>query len=116
MQQINTFGYRLKLKELEYLASAETLEELHQRVNSTYYGKIIGGIDISESFAEMELALEKYFLNHARMMMHTHPISITPLIAYAVMKETEARNIKVIVRGKQYGFEEEFIMDNLVVM
>ncbi len=116
MKYINPFGYRLKLKELEYLASAESLDELHQRANNTYYGGIIGGIDISESFAEMELALEKYFLNFASTMMHTSPISITPLIAYAIMKETEARNIKLIVRGKQYGFDDDFIMNNLVVM
>jgi V/A-type H+-transporting ATPase subunit C len=116
LKYITPFGYKLKLKDLEYLASAETLEELHQRVDDTHYGGIVGDIDISDSFAELELALEKYFLRFASTMMHTNPISITPLIAYAIMKETEARNIKMIARGKQYGFDESFIMENLVVI
>ena len=116
LKYLTPFGYRLKRKELEYLASAETLEELHQRVRETHYGGIVGEIDILESFAELELALEKYFLRFAGTMMHTNPISITPLIAYVIMKEIEARNIKIIARGKEYGFDENFIMENLVVV
>ncbi len=115
MNYVVPTGYRLKLKDLTYLASAETLDDLHQRAKETHYGSIIGDIDVSETFAELELALEKYFLKFADTLMHTSPISITPVIAYMIMKETEGRNIKMIVRGKEYGFDEDFIISNLVM-
>ncbi len=110
-----TGGYRLKKKELEQLASASNLRELHEKVKNTYYGSIIGSVDISTTLIDLELKLSQYFLGFASTLMHAHPLSIVPVIAFMMMKEVEANNIKLIARGKAKGVDENFIRNNLVV-
>jgi vacuolar-type H+-ATPase subunit C/Vma6 len=100
-------------KELEELASLE-LEEMHARLCSKF--EMLKNVNIKESLGELEAKLEVYLLKFAEKLMHAHPLSIAPLISYAIMKETEARNIKLIARAKYYRVEEEFVRSNLVVI
>ncbi len=110
------FGLRLGRKTLEYLASAENLEDLDERIKNTPYGKVLEGVDKKETLFEVEERLKAYYYNYAKYMLHESPISIAPVIAYIVMKECESRNIKFILRAKERGFDEEFIKGHVVML
>ncbi|HIQ50192.1 MAG TPA: hypothetical protein EYH56_03290 [Nanoarchaeota archaeon] len=107
------FPGTISKKELEELRSLE-LEEIHSKIVSRF-GEFFKDIDIKSSPEELDAKLEVYHLKLVEKFMHTNPLSITPLIAYVIMKETEARNIKLIARAKYYGLSENEIRKNLVI-
>ena len=104
----------ISIKELEELYSLDP-EEVYSKIVSKF-GEFFKGIDIKSSPEELDARLEVYHLKLVEKFMHTHPLSITPLIAYVIMKETEARNIKLIARAKYYGLPEGEVRKNLVML
>ncbi len=101
-------------KELSELAGME-LADIHSRIISRF-GETFKEVDIKKSLGELDAKFEVYQLRMVEKLMHAHPLSIAPLIAYVIMKEAEGRNIKLIARSKYYQISEEEIRKNLAVM
>lgn len=104
----------ISLKELEELCALD-LEDIHSRVVSKF-GELFKGIDIKVSLGELDAKFEIYQLRMVEKLMHAHPLSIAPLIAYVIMKEAEGRNIKLIARSKYYQLPEDEVRKNLAVI
>ncbi len=68
-----------------------------------------------KSTGEFEKILEEYMLKFAEKLMHTSPFSAAPIIAYVLMREAEARNIRMIARAKYYAVAEEEVRKSLVI-
>ncbi len=100
-------------KELEELAGME-LEEMHAKISQRF--KELKETEPSTSLGEIDAKLEINLLKTAEKLMHAHPLSLAPLIAYVLMKEAEARNIKLIARAKYHEVEEGEIRKNLVIL
>ncbi len=100
-------------KELEELAGME-LEEMHAKISRRF--PELAETEVRRDLGEIDARLEVNLLKTAEKLMHAHPLSLAPLMAYVLMKEAEARNIKLIARAKYHGVEEEEIRKNLVIL
>ena len=100
------------------LINIEDLEELSKALQRTEYKTIITkGIEEfkkSGSLIMLEIELYKYLLKHSILFMHQHPLSVDVILGYMFAKDIEAKNLKMIVKGKQLGLSEEFIESQLV--
>ena len=62
----------------------------------------------------LETELYKYLLQQSILLLHQHPLSVDVILGYMFAKDIEIRNVKIIVKGKQLGLNEEFIENQLV--
>lgn len=66
------------------------------------------------SLIALETELYKHLLKRSALFMHQHPLSIDVILGYMFAKDIEVRNLRIIVKGKQLGLNEEFIESQLV--
>jgi V/A-type H+-transporting ATPase subunit C len=108
-----------KNKELISLCKMENLSEIGKKLENKKYGGIIKkGLEEFEktgSLVELEIGLKRYLLKRSIMLMHEHPLSIDVILGYMFAKEVEVRNLRIIIKGKQLGLDEDFIERQLVV-
>lgn len=105
-------GQYIGKSELERLAETRNIEELMDKLKSTKYGKVFGS---SQSIVDIELELDRFWLQSAALYSHQNPLSVQTILAYLLAKDIEARNLKAIVRGKQLGITEDFIEKKLLI-
>jgi vacuolar-type H+-ATPase subunit C/Vma6 len=64
---------------------------------------------------DIEKAMRAEMLAQSTKMLHEYRRNIKPIIGYFIAKENEIRNIRLIVRGKQYALPQEMIEEHLVI-
>lgn len=93
--------------------------EILQNLERTTFGKIIKQYkklpEQKKNSIELELLLNKFLLDSATLLSHQYPLSIYIILGYMISKDTEQRNLKLIVKGKQLEVDENFIREQLVV-
>lgn len=101
---------------LHRLASAKTLEDVPRILMTTPYGKIVDTAlsDHSHSLVAVETALTHFLLEKSVAVMHRGLLSPNVIIGYLFMKENELRNLRILVRGKQLGVDDNFLEKQLV--
>lgn len=62
-----------------------------------------------------EKTLDVWLLQKATLLLHQFPLSVDTLLGYMFAKEIEARNLRVLVKGKQLGLAEDFLAAQLVI-
>jgi V/A-type H+/Na+-transporting ATPase subunit C len=67
------------------------------------------------SLIGLETCLWNYLLNKTKTLVHQHPLSVDIIAGFILAKDMEARNIKLIVKGKQLGLGNDFIESQLVI-
>jgi V/A-type H+-transporting ATPase subunit C len=67
------------------------------------------------SLLEFEIDLWNFLLNKTKMLIHQHFLSVDAIIGYIFAKDMEARNLKLLIKGKQFGFTDSFIESQLVI-
>lgn len=101
------------------LLSIDDTKELLRSLENEDYGDIIkqGTEDFEKnnSLIDIEIGLHKYLLDTTTMLMHQHPLSVEVIVGYMFAKENEVRNLRLIIKGKQLGLDEEFIEKQIVV-
>ena len=112
-------GEILSRDKLLKLAGAENYEALMSGLAGTGYDLVLERCleDLRErnEMGCLEVALEKHWLKKADLMLHTHPLSIGPILGYMVWKDIEIRNMRMLVRAKITGLDEKFMTDSLVI-
>ena len=112
-------GEILSREKLLKLAGAENYEALISGLAGTGYDKVLEGcvedLRAKNEMACLEIALEKHWLKKADLMLHTHPLSIGPILGYMVWKDIEIRNMRMLLRAKITGLDEKFMTDSLVI-
>lgn len=63
-----------------------------------------------------EKSIDVWLLGKAALLLHQFPLSVDTLLGYMVAKEIEMRNLRILVKGKQFGLEEKFIESQLVMV
>lgn len=111
-------GNKLKDAKIASLAGANGIEEMSKLLQRTEYRGIFSRgfeeFNKSNSLIALETELYKHLLRQSILLMHQHPLSVDVILGYMFAKETEARNLKIILKGKQLGLAEEFIERQLV--
>ena len=109
----------VKSSKLISLAEVEDIEELSRAFENTEYKEVMqkGMQEYKEkgSLITLETDLYKYLLKQAIMLLHLNPLSVDVILGYMFAKDIEVRNLRIIVKGKQLGLEEQFIESQLVI-
>ncbi len=72
--------------------------------------------DDDAGLEEIEHQLEVNRLENALKNLHREPLDITSIIGYIVAKTIEVRNLRMLIRAKETGIQnQETIKDNLVI-
>ncbi len=111
-------GANLKTAFIKNAASAENLEQLLDLFETTKYSREIqdGRSDALEgSLSTIKRELDKRHMRKAFLLLHSHPLSVAPVLGYVFAKEVEIRNLKMISRAKYLGLPEEFMEKNLII-
>jgi V/A-type H+/Na+-transporting ATPase subunit C len=85
-------------------------------VLSSVYGvsqDALAGMDAS--IISIELELRSSLLRQATSMLHKKPLSVDVILGYMFAKEVEVANLKLLVKSRQLGMEEEFIAKQLII-
>lgn len=108
-------GRRLNKKDLENLSKKESVENLLESLNRTYYGKFINFIEYGEYY-DIELALQYFNLKNASLRSHQHPLSVATVLSFMISKIIEVRNLRSIVKSKHLGIDEEYVEKKLLIV
>ena len=112
--------YDNKTKDLwiSSLVNADDLDNLAKLLEKTEYRNIIlKGMEEfkkTSSLITLEIGLYKHLLKQTILFMHQHLLSIDVILGYMFAKDIEVRNLKIIVKGKQLGLNEQFIESQLI--
>jgi len=68
----------------------------------------------SELCTELEIALDTTLLKKESLLMHQHPLTVSVMLGFMLLKEIEVRNLKVVLKGKLLGLNTQQI-ERLVV-
>lgn len=67
------------------------------------------------SLMEFEIGLWTYLLKRTKLLTHTHFVTLEVILGYIFAKDMETRNLKLLIKGKQFGFDDAFIESQLVM-
>ncbi len=103
-----TFKIRklLQLKSLEDIAK----ELKHQKIITL--NNSISKADLAQ---EIEQQLDVAHLQKNKLLSHRDLLSPTYILSYFLKKDTEVRNLKILIKAKRLGLEENFIEKSLVI-
>lgn len=112
------FGDRLTDSKIMNLANFDDLEKLSNALRETKYKNVIEkGIEEFKkngSLITLETELYKYLLDQSILLLHQHPLSIDVILGFMFAKDIEIRNLRIIIKGKQLGLDNDFIEKQLV--
>ena len=95
-------------------------DELISRIRESKYGEKLSEpldeLEEASSLISFEHALESVLLKYSRTLGNYNPLSISPVVAYILMKEREVANIRAIARGREAGLSEAEIEQELVIL
>jgi|SRR3989338_3169362 len=112
------YGDKAKDLKIIRLAGINSIDELLAALEKTEYKDVIAkGIEEfkkSGSLIMIETEIYKHLLNQSILLLHQHPLSVDVILGYMFAKDIEVRNLRIIIKGKQLGLNEEFIESQLV--
>lgn len=111
-------GDKLKDAKIMRLAELDDMEELSESLGKIGYKDAVAkGLEEFKkdgSLITLETEIYKHLLKQSILLLHQHPLSVDVILGYMLAKDIEARNLRIIIKGKQLGMKEEFIENQLV--
>jgi V/A-type H+/Na+-transporting ATPase subunit C len=96
---------------LRIAATAENVEAAVQVLRTTKYGKALQ----KDSMTGIESALRHEIVQRIRKAAGIYPLQAEVLIRYLAEKDIEIANLRLLIKGKHLGLEEEFLREQLVI-
>jgi len=111
-------GRQLSPWKLKDLLGAEKIGDIVSMLEGTDYVDLLRD-NISEyektgSVSALEFALDRYAMELGGMLSKRRPSTIGPILDFLTKKETEIKNLKVILRAKQEGFPPKIMRKMLL--
>jgi V/A-type H+-transporting ATPase subunit C len=112
-----TGGSRFSVAKLRALA-AQDLSHSIKYLQTTHFKPLV--VKHLRNLEELningfEISLDLWLLKKSTLLLHQFPLSVDTLLGYMFAKEIEMRNLRVLIKGKQLGLEEEFLAAQLIV-
>jgi V/A-type H+-transporting ATPase subunit C len=112
-------GAKLRMDDLRKFAQAPGFEEFVSALKEYPYwsdlGDAVERYRTTGSLNEVEVTLYKGQIGFADKISHLYPLSITPILGYAIRKTVEVNNIRTIARGKEMQLGDDVIRNQLVI-
>ncbi|MFW6014304.1 MAG: V-type ATPase subunit [Nanoarchaeota archaeon] len=115
MEYMILSGLRLKKKDLEALAKKETIKDVLEALNKTYYSRFIDFVGFDDLY-DIEVALQNVNLKSSNLKAHQNPLSIAAVLNYMITKIIEVRNLRSIVKSKHLGIDQDYVEKKLLVV
>lgn len=107
-------GGRLGAERLRELATSRTQEERLEKLRSTYLAPALRRLTAgTPTAAQLEAAVEHLYEQEGVRSARENPLSIGVAISYICRKVREAVNLRVILKGKRFGFRREELEQEL---
>ncbi|AFZ73161.1 V-type ATP synthase subunit C [Natronobacterium gregoryi] len=91
----------------------------HIAENKRYGNRLSGALNRlrdADSLIQFEHALDAALLEYADTLSSIYPVSVSGVLSYILAKEREVENIRAIARGREVGFDENEIEEELVIL
>jgi V/A-type H+/Na+-transporting ATPase subunit C len=112
-------GSKLKSDDLRKLAQAPSFDEFANMLKEYPYWKdlaeAVDNYRETKSLNAVEIALYQGLMSYANKISHLYPLSVTPILGYAINKNVEINNLRTIARGKEMHLSDEEIKSQLVI-
>lgn len=112
-------GAKLSVNDARKLAQAPNFDEfLNMLKEYPYWESLTEAIEKyrqTGSLNAVEVALNKELIGYAEKISHLYPLSICPILGYAIRKNVEVNNIRTIARGKETNLGDDAIKNLLVI-
>ncbi|WNY25892.1 ATP synthase A1 subunit C [Methanolapillus millepedarum] len=110
-------GLDLDAEKLEKLCYDDFIEAIRKTPYWEAIGPVLDNKDIhAVSLTDVETKLLRYNLTKVTSYSRRNIISIIPILEYIIYKSNEVRNLRIIVRGKSVGMDNDLIKDQLVIL
>ncbi|MBI4153197.1 V-type ATPase subunit [Candidatus Woesearchaeota archaeon] len=63
----------------------------------------------AELFTQAETGLDTALLKKEVLLMHQFPLTVNVILGFMFAKEIEVKNLKVLLKGKQLGIDDEYL-------
>jgi ATP synthase A1, C subunit len=110
-------GLALDTDKLKDLCYSDFIEAIRSTPYWDAVGPILDTADLkSVSLTGVEARLTKYNLTKATENSRRFLLSIIPILEFIIYKNNEVRNLRIIIRGKSVGLDNDLIKDRLVIL
>ncbi|MDR2945049.1 MAG: ATP synthase A1 subunit C [Methanosarcinales archaeon] len=110
-------GLSLNTEKLKTLCYDDFIEALRLTPYWDVISPVLENSDLkSVSLTEVEARLTRYNLTKVTQNSRLFLISIIPILEFIIYKTNEVRNLRIIVRGKSAGMDNELIKNRLVIL
>ena len=100
-------GGTMARAQLEGLLQAESVEDALKKYRSKNLTTAADAYQTDKTLSHFENALEKSGAETGLSVLRRSSLSLTALVGFLLLKEEEIRNIRKIVRAKEFGFSPE---------
>lgn len=99
------------------ISALGSIREIMDKLYKMDYTSVKGdeAVQEEELAAQLEIDLDTALLRREALLMHKYPLTVNVILGFMLAKEIEIRNLKVLLKGKQLGLEEEYITKLLAV-
>lgn len=112
-------GARLSMDDLRKLSQGPSFDDFINLLKEySYWAEIADAVERyrqTGSLNAVEIALYKEQIAFAEKISHLYPLSICPILGYAIRKNVEVNNIRTISRGKEMELSDDVIKSQLVI-
>ena len=113
------WGGEISRKDIEMLADTQDFDHFLAELSKFPFYELIkdeaGRIKERGTLNRVIRTLEKDYLQKAEKFSRLYPLSVLPVLNYVVRKKIEVDNLRIIVRGKDSGLDDETLREMLVV-
>lgn len=99
---------------LQTLMAAEDLDAMLAALKASLYKELVTP-EVESNVMLLEDQLETFLFHHAFRMLHRMPLSISPIFGFLLLKESEVRNLKLLLHAKALSLPSDFVDRHLIV-
>ena len=100
---------------LKEAASATSVNDVVRILRTTTYGKAVEHAATKNSLVQFEYELHHEMLRRIKKSAGRYPLSPEVAVRYLIEKDIEAANLRLLIKGKHLGLDEQFIKEQLVI-
>lgn len=102
---------------IEKLVEKETVRDMMKALHKMGYTSITGDESLPEEerVTQLEAELDTTLLKKEVLLMHQFPLTVNVILGFMFAKEIEVKNLKVLVKGKRLGLQENYLSTLLAV-
>lgn len=102
-------------REIAALAGKETVKDVITGLRKLRLVVCDEKLPETEMMAHAEIELDTTLLRKERLLMHQFPLTVNSILGFMFAKEIEVKNLKVLVKGKKLGLDQEYLSKMVVV-